>query len=355
MTRTRVLFSVACAAAATAAIAACKSESRPPVSDGPGTVDPSRGAGAGDGGSSGDGGTAGLFASFPGFRPTGLAASGDVTFLTLASLDGSQPGEVVTVDASGAVTVLVSNAVSPALPALGPNELFYVDSPATVTPRAVMRVDLGNVAAGPTAVIAGVESPGGLLVVGGGIFVSSSSGGTGVEVDLVGLEGGVSSPVTSVAGDFTPGEIVTDGANVIFVASTLGGGEIASASFAGGPANVVTANPGGTIGSLAISSNAVLFTATSGTTGAIDAVTSVGGPVTTLVGGIDSPGALAADGTYVYYTSNAVDGTIWRLPLANDAGAAPELLSPGASPAFLAIGTTAVFATIDEGLVRIPR
>ena len=206
-------------------IFACQKEDpRPPVSDGPGTFNPNNGQGTGNGGEGGSGGGSEL-ATFPNFVPSGLTTSGDIAIVTLSSLSAGQAGEVVQVTSAGTVTVLVGDAGAPTLPAVGSNALYYFDAPNGGT-RSVMKLDLGDVSSGPQSILDGVEEPGGMIVHGSDLLISSSAGGTGIEVDSVPTVGGSTNPVSSVSGAFSAGPLATDNTNVYFVAVSPGAGEI---------------------------------------------------------------------------------------------------------------------------------
>src|SRR5450432_1764380 len=152
--RAPFVFVVGSSLAAIFFSAACKTETRPPISDGPGNgAQGSGGGGSADGG--GDGGNAGQFAVFPGFTPTGITADGDTIYVTLSPSDTTAAGVVVRVDPSGVVTSLISDAVTPSLPAVAGGALYYIDKPSGLTPSSVMRLDLSNIPAGEKALISG--------------------------------------------------------------------------------------------------------------------------------------------------------------------------------------------------------
>ena len=351
--RPSLVFFFASSVAAIALASACKEDVKPAVSDGPGNIG-QVGKGTGDTSDGGDAGAATTFASFPGFNPTGLAADGDTLYVTLVPVDTTQSAEVVTVDAAGTITVLVNNAVAPSAPTVSSGALYYVDTPAGVTASAILSLNLSNVSAGPTVLVSGVSQPSTLVVYGSAILVASSSGGVGVQIDSVPIAGGTANPISSEPGEYSPGGLATDGANVYFAARATGGGQIISTPLSGGVANSIWAGSDtGTLGAVVAANGAVYFALTTDPNGLIYSVPTLGGLATTVVTGLTQPSAIAVNETYVYYTNNSASGGIYRASLAPDSGIAAAQIAAVSDPAFLVLGATAVYATTDQAIVRV--
>lgn len=337
-----------------AAFFACQKEDpRPAVSNGPGVFDPAGGRGNGEeGGIEGGAGTE--LATFPGFVPSGLAIDDDIAIVTLNSLSAGQSGEVVQVTPTGKVTVLVSDAVVPTLPIFGSNAVFYVDAP-NGGDRSVMKLDLANVSAGEQPLLSGLQEPTGMIVGGNSLFVVSSAGGTGVEVDSVPVLGGPPTPVTSLGGDFSPGAIALDASNVYFVAASAGASEIASAPLAGGPANPLISGTPGTIGPLQVLGGMIYYSVIANPNSGIAVASVAGGASSTIVGGLSNPDAFGLADGYVYFIDTDAAGSISRALVDDDAGVAPELLVSTVEPLALGVGTTSIYVITQDGIIRIPR
>ncbi|MGH7281784.1 MAG: hypothetical protein ACRELY_09700, partial [Polyangiaceae bacterium] len=307
-------------------------------------------------GANGEGGIAGSaeLATFPNFVPSGLTTSGDIAIVTLSSLSAGTAGEVVQVTSGGTVTVLVGDAGVPTLPAVGSNTLFYFDAPNGGT-RSVMRLDLSDVSSGPQDIFDGVEEPGGMLVNGGNLVISSNAGGTGVEVDNLPITGGASTSITSVSGAFSPGAVAVDNANVYFVAAATGAGEIAASPLTGAVADPIVAGTAGNLGPLVFANSTVYFTVTANPNGSIESIPTLGGAPTTLLGGLFDPSSLVVADGYVYFTTNNESGGISRVLLNDDAGVGAEVLATATNPGVLALGTSSIYAITADGLIRLPR
>ncbi|MEO8874264.1 MAG: hypothetical protein ABI461_01650, partial [Polyangiaceae bacterium] len=78
-----------------------------------------------------------------------------------------------------------------------------------------------------------------------------------------------------------------------------------------------------------------------------------GGTAVPLASALTAPSGIAVSDIYVYFTSNIADGSISRALLQADAGIAPEVVGSIAFPSALALGATVVYATTENGVVRV--
>ena len=357
MNRVSLLAFVVALPAFGAAIFACRKEDpKPAVSDGPGVFNPNTGGGAGSDAGAGDGSTVGAFASFPGYEPSGLFADGDTAYVTLVPIDTSQSGQVVRVDPSGAVTTLVSDATAPLAPMTENGFVYYLDKDTTGT-SALKKIDLSNVGAGAANVATGFEQPSAILAIPGNndaIAVSSSSGGTGVEVDSIAITTGSSTPISSLAGEFSAAALQADSASFYFAAKGVSGGQIERAPLNGGVAdNLWTGGPG-TMGGMAVSNGTVYFALDQGGgNGVIYAIPSATSAIV-IASGIDTPADVLVVENYVYIaSSSAAAGGIYRAPIDPEAGLAVEPVLTGGPVSRLALGQTVLYGAADQALVRV--
>jgi len=334
-----------------AAIAACTSESRPPVTDTPGVL--SRGSGSGPGADGGDDDGGGVtFASFAGFNPTGLTADGDTLYVTLVPIDTTTSAEVARVDPSGVVTVLVNNAIAPSAPTVSSGALYYIDTPTGSSGSSILSLNLADLTTPPTTLISALDKPSGLAVGGSSLVVATALGGTGVGIESISSTG-TSTQLTQVGGEYSPSGIATDGAQVYFAAKATGGGQIFSVPVNVGPADSLwSGSDTGTLGPVVVANANVYFSLTADPNGIIYSVPAAGGTALPIVTGLTQPSAIAVNSAYVYYTSNTQTGGIFRAPLNPDSGIATTEIATVANAQFLVLGATAVYVTTDQAIVR---
>lgn len=357
MNRVSLLGFVLALPALGAAFFACqKKDPRPPVSDGAGTFNPNNGSGSGSDAGAGDGSASGPFASFPGYEPSGLYADGDTAYVTLVPIDTSQPAEVVRVDPSGAIAILVGDAIAPLAPLAENGFVYYLDKDTTGA-SALRKIDLSNVGAGAVNVTTGFEQPSAIAATPGNdnaIAVSSNSGGTGVEVDSIAITTGSSTPISSLAGEFSAAALQADDTSFYFAAKGVSGGQIERAPLNGGVADNLWAGGPGTLGGLAVSNGTVYFALDQGNgNGVIYAVPSSTSAFV-IASGIDAPTDVIVVENYVYIASNSpTTGGIYRALLDPEAGLGIEPVLTGGPVSRLALGRTVLYGAADQALVRV--
>lgn len=342
------------------AIACQSTEDRPPISDGPGGGHGGGGSGSSDAGeTSVDGGTSGALVDFTGYTPTGLAAAGDVVYVTLVPLDTTLAGKVDRIDATGKVTELVTNAASPSLPTVSASVLYYADVVGTTS--TIERLDLSAATATPEAFVTNVVSPSALVATAGSLFIESSSGGVGVQVDAYPETGaGAFTSISSTPGEYTPAGMATDGSKIYYAAAATGGGQIVSAQVVGGGTDSLwSGSDTGTLGGVSTANGIVYFTlAVAGGNGVVYGVPVSGGAPLAIATGLDAPADVVATPSYVYYTTNtaAATGGVFRTtPGGVDAGAVSEQLGTFPGGAHLVLGTSYLYVTTDQAVARIPQ
>lgn len=357
MNRASLLGFVIALPALGAAFFACRKEDpRPPVSDGPGAFDPNKGSGSGSDAGAGDGSIVGPFASFPGYEPSGLFADGDTAYVTLVPIDTSQSGQVVRVDPSGAITILINDATAPLAPMTENGFVYYLDQDTTGA-SALKKIDLSNVGAGAVNLATGFEQPSAIVATPGNsnaIAVSSNSGGTGVEVDSIEITTGSSTPISSLAGEFSAAALQADGTSFYFAAKAVAGGQIEQAPLNGGVADNLWTGGTGTIGGMAVSNGTVYFALDQGGgNGVINAAPSSTSSFV-IASGIDAPTDVVVVKNYVYIASNSsATGGIYRALLDPEAGLGVEPVLTGGPVSHLALGQTVLYGTADQALVRV--
>ncbi len=344
--------------AACLAIACQSTENRPPTSGGPGGGHGGGGSGASDAGSTPlEGGAGGALLDFTGYTPTGLATAGDVVYVTLVPLDTTLTGKVDEIDATGKITELVTNAALPSLPTVSASVLYYADVVGTTS--TIERLDLSTSTPTPEAFVTNVVSPSALVATSGSLFIESSSGGVGVQVDSYPETGaGAFTSISSTPGEYTPAGMATDGSKIYYAAASIGGGQIVSAQIVGGGDDSLwSGSDTGTLGGVSISNGIVYFTlAIASGNGVVYGVPVSGGVASEIATGLDAPADVVATPSYVYYTTNTAAGGVFRTtPGGADAGGVAEQLGVFAGAAHLAVGTSYLYVTADQAVARIPQ
>jgi hypothetical protein len=353
MLRAPLIFFFA-SSALLAAIAACTTENRPPISDSPGVLTSGSGSGPGGDAGSSDGGAT-TFASFVGYNPTGLTADGDTLYVTLVPLATTDSAEVARVDPDGTVTVLVNNAVAPSAPAVASGALYYIDTPSGTSGSSILSLNLADLTVAPTVLVSSLSHPSAIAVTGSTIVVATDLGGTGVAVESLANTGGNTvQQLAQVGGEYSPAGIATDGAQVYFAAKATGGGQIYSVPLSANPPDSLwSGSDTGTLGPVVVANGNVYFSQTADPNGVIYSVPAGGGTATQIVTGLTQPSAIAVNSAFVYYTNNSSSGGIFRAPLAVDSGIATTELAAVADAQFLVLGATVVYATTDQAIVRV--
>jgi hypothetical protein len=179
------------------------------------------------------------------------------------------------------------------------------------------------------------HSGGSVVTLASGLGIDVSGGGSGVAVDAI----SVYWLTWATLGDTTVMKVAVEGGAPVTLAPT--------------------AWPEGTMSSggmrLAIDSANVYWTVAgvgASIPGTLLSVPLGGGATTTLATGLDTPSALAADGTNVYWVS-PTQGTVMKVPVGG--GAITTLAWNQDDPTDIALDATSVYWATDSAILRTPK
>jgi len=272
---------------------------------------------------------------------TGPAIAGDA---------GAFPaGAIVRVPwSTGVATTIVTGAVSPKRLLVTGAHLVFVDDDPRGGRVVAAALDTGTV----TTLASGLDAPSSIASDGASVYVASSSGGAGVQVDRAPLAGGQQpSPVASVAGELAPRGLALAGATAVFVAAEQVGGQLLSAPVVGGPADVIGALLAGAPGDVAVVGGDA-FVVQGGASGSIVRVPVARGEASPFAGGEPDPWALTADGADLYWIRRGT-GELVRAPAA---GGAPVVVAGGLDGAHaIAVGPSWTYVATSTAIVRAPK
>jgi len=353
----RCAAAIAAIAIAVASPACRQGDARPPLLEGaepaPGIGGGSTVGGAGDAGDP-DGAGATVFVE-TGAPPTAVAVDANAVYFAMGTADPSADagvfpaGSIVRVPRAGGVAApIVTGAVRPTRILVSGAALVFVDDDPRGGRVLGVSLDAGTV----TPLATGFASPSAIASDGAYVYIASSSGGTGVQVDRVNLAGGQQpSPVATIAGDLDPRGLAIAGATAVFVAAEQVGGSVLTAPSAGGPAETIGAILTGDLGDVAIA-GADAFVASGGAAGSIVRVPLARGTPSPLASGEADPAAITVDGDNVYWLRRGT-GELVRAPAA---GGDPVVLASGLDGArALAVGAAWTYVATSHAIVRAPK
>ena len=329
---------------------ACQNQDTPPPYlpdfDSSGPISPGNGT-SNDGGSN-EGGEAGAVSAAS--NPKGIFVSnGSVYYTNFAS--GGADGTVAVVSTSGGTpTNLATGLNAPAAIAVAAGTVYFTLDPTSGT---------GGVSSVPTAggsvtsIQSGVSGTTGVVVDATNVYWALDTG-SGVGVYFVPQAGGTPKQVLDFGGSLAP-TALTIATTDVFVA-TDGPQAAVLAGTTSGSTNLTPLDTQSSItyADVAASATTVYATVDDATpNGAIVSFPRAGGPVKTVVGGLNHPQRMALDGTNLYFT-DPLGGNVYLVDLTQTTPTAAVFASGLTSPLPIALAD-ALYVGAADSIVRIPK